>query len=225
MIPSNITCYALENVPPVARGVVRDLRVRWALEECGIAYQSRLVGTGPGTLTPAEYLKIQPFGQVPSFQDGELTLFESGAIVLHLAEEHEALMSTDRSARAHTKQWMFAALNTIEPQVQQLAEIDLFHPDAGWVKERRPGVLEAVQRRLKPLAAHLADRDYLLDRFTAADLLMSTVLRTLRHTAIVEEHPALHAYKQRCEARPAFERALAAQLADFVPWQPRDLKG
>ncbi len=219
MTPSDITCYAFENVPPFARGLVRDLRVRWALEECGIAYHTRLVGAGPAAVAPADYQKIQPFGQVPSFQDGELTLFESGAIVLHLAEQHEALMPADPVARAHTKQWMFAALNTIESQVQQLAEIDLFHPDANWAKERRPGVHAAVQKRLKPLAACLAGRDYLLDRFTAADLLMTTVLRTARHTTIVAEHPALHAYQQRCEARPAFERALAAQLADFVPWR------
>jgi len=218
MSAAKITCYTWESVPPFAQGLVRDLRVRWALEECGVAYQSRRVGDGPSAIARDEYLKLQPFGQVPTLQDGELTLFESGAIVLHLAEEHAALMPEDRVTRAHTKQWMFAALNTIEPPIQNLAEIDLFRAGEAWTKERRPTVVEAVQRRLKPLAAWLAERDHLVDGFTAADILMVTVLRILRHTEIVAQYPALHAYQQRCEARPAFARALAAHQADLMPW-------
>ena len=214
-----ITCYAFENVPPFARGLVRDLRVRWALEECGLDYSTRLIGGGQAAVARDEYTKLQPFGQVPTLQLGELTLFESGAIVLHLAEEHAELMPREPLARAHTKQWMFAALNTVEPQVQNLAEVDLFHADKSWAAERRPLVLEAVHKRLNPVAAHLADRPHLVDEFTAADLLMTSVLRTLRHTTIVEQYPALLAYQQRCEARPAFERALAAQMADFLPWE------
>lgn len=213
-----VTCYAFENVPPFARGLVRDLRVRWALEETGSEYETRLVGQGPQALAGAEYRHIQPFGQIPAIQDGELTLFESGAIVLHLAEDSEALMPRDPIARAHVKQWMFAALNTIEPSIQNLAEIDLFNADKAWARERRPAVLERIDGRLKVLAGQLGGRDYLVGRFSAADVLMSSVLRILRHTEILGDHPILAAYQQRCEARPAFERALAAHLSDFVPW-------
>jgi glutathione S-transferase len=219
MTTSSITCYAFQNVPPFARGLVRDFRVRWALEECGLPYQTRLIGEGPGTIARADYQKVQPFGQVPTIEEGELRMFESGAIVLHLAEQHAALMASEPIARAHTKQWMFSALNTIEPQLQNLAEIDLFHADKGWAKERRPGVLEMIHKRLAPLAAQLEGREYLVDRFSAADLLMVSVLRIVRHTDVVESYPALLTYRLRCEARPAFERALDAQLADFTPWQ------
>lgn len=219
MSEAPIICYAFENVPPFARGLVRDLRVRWALEERGEKYESRLIGAGAGAVSPEEYRRLQPFGQVPTLRDGELTLFESGAIVLHLAEGCPALMPGDALGRAHTVQWMFAALNTVEPHVQNLAGIDLFHHDKAWAKERRPGALELVESRLRSLAAALGEREYLVGRFTAADLLMSQVLRILRHTDILEKHPTLHAYRQRCEARPAFARALAAQMADFVPWE------
>jgi glutathione S-transferase len=219
MSAAPIICYAFEKVPPFAQGLVRDLRVRWALEERGTPYESRVIGAGASAVSRAEYQRLQPFGQVPTLQDGELTLFESGAIVLHLAEGRPELMPSDAIGRAHTVQWMFAALNTIEPHVQNLAGIDLFHADKAWAKERRPGAVELVESRLKQLAAALGEREYLVGRFTAADLLMSHVLRILRHTDMLEGHPTLHAYRQRCEARPAFARALAAQMADFVPWQ------
>lgn len=210
-------------VPPFAQGLVRDLRVRWALEEAGLTYEERLIG--PEEQTSANYRALQPFGQVPVYEEGEganrLTLFESGAIVLHVAEKSEALMPTDPAARARTVTWMFAALNSVEPHIQNLAFIDLFAADEDWAKQRRAGALEMVEKRLDDLAIWLGERDYLEEQFTAADLLMISVLRILRHTDLVERRPALHAYQQRCEARPPFEKALADQLAPFVANAPR----
>jgi glutathione S-transferase len=202
-------------VPPFARGLVRDLRVRWALEEAGLAYDERILG--PDDRAAAEYRRLQPFGQVPVYEEDGLVLFESGAIVLHVAERSEALLPRDPGDRARTITWMFAALNTIEPRVQALAEIDLFHSGETWAKERRPAAVEALQTRLAELARCLNDREHLVGRFTAADVLMTTVLRILRHTDLVAREPALAAYQRRCEARPAFEKALAAQMAAFTP--------
>jgi glutathione S-transferase len=211
-----ITCYAFAAVPPFAQGLVRDLRVRWALEEAGLPYRVKLVGGGEGTTSPDDYRKIQPFGQIPVLEDGDLRLFESGAIVLHVAARSEALLPRDGARRAHVQQWTFAALNTIEPAIQQLAEIDLFHPDERWAKERRPGAVDFVRRRLDSLAPCLASSDHLVGEFTAADVLMTTVLRILRHTDLLDEQPVLAAYKARCEARPAFQKALAGQMAAFA---------
>lgn len=210
-----ITCYAFAAVPPFAKGLVRDLRVRWALEEAGIPYRVTLVGECEGAMPHARYRKIQPFGQIPAIQDGDLTLFESGAIVLHVAERSEALMPKDPARRALVVQWSFTALNTIEATIQQLAAIDLFHTGATWAKERRPAVVEMVRGRLAVLASCLEGRDHLVGRFSAADVLMTSVLRILRHTDLVAEQPALAEYVRRCESRPAFARALAAQLAAF----------
>jgi glutathione S-transferase len=205
-------------VPPFAQGLVRDLRVRWALEEAGLAYEERLIG--PEDQTSESYRALQPFGQVPAYEENGLVLFESGAIVLHVAERSDALMPSDPSARARAKTWMFAALNTVEPHVQNLAEIDLFHAADEWAKVRRPAAVEAVKARLANLSASLDGKDYLVDRFTAADLLMTTVLRILRHTDLVAQVPALEAYRLRCEARPAFQRALADQMAPFAENAP-----
>jgi glutathione S-transferase len=210
-----INCYAFGSVPPFAKGLVRDLRVRWALEEAGLPYRVTLVGDDEGLMPRAGYRLVQPFGQIPAIEDNGLTLFESGAIVLYVAERSRALLPEDPSDRAQVVQWMFAALNTIEVPIQQLAGIDLFYPDERWAKERRPGAVQAVQQRLAELAARLDGRDYLVERFSAADILMTSVLRILRHTDLLEEQRVLLAYKQRCEARPAFVRALAAQMADF----------
>ena len=201
-------------VPPFAQGLVRDLRARWALEEAGLPYEVRL-------LTRADqksqnYRALQPFGQVPVLEDGDLKLFESGAIVMHIAERSDALLPSDADARARAKTWMFAALNSIEPHIQSLAEIDLFHADKEWTRERRPMVVEMVRKRLGELSAWLKGRDYLEDRFTAGDLLMTTVLRILRHTDLLAEQPMLVAYRARCEARPAFAKALAAQMEPFA---------
>lgn len=211
-----ITCYAFAAVPPFARGVVRDLRVRWALEEAGLPYRVALVGDAPGALSRDEYRAIQPFGQIPAIEDGSLRLFESGAIVLYVAERTDALLPHDPARRATVVQWMFAALNTIEPPLQQLAEVDFFHPDERWTQERRPGLVVAVRKRLAELAAALDGRTHLAGSFSAADVLMTSVLRMLRHTDLLDEQPALVAYKARCEARPAFAKALGDQLAAFA---------
>jgi len=201
-------------VPPFAQGLVREFRVRWALEEAGLAYEERLIG--PEDQTSESYRGLQPFGQVPAYEEDGLVLFESGAIVLHVAERSDALMPSDPSARARSKTWMFAALNTVEPHIQSLAEIDLFHAEEEWAKQRWPAAVEAVKARLADLSGWLDGRDYLEDRFTAADLLMTTVLHILRHTDLVAEIPVLEAYRLRCEARPAFRKAMADHMAPFA---------
>ena len=201
-------------VPPFAQGLVRDLRVRWALEEAGEAYTEHVIG--PEDQKSEAYRRLQPFGQVPAYEEGDLVLFESGAIVHHVAQRCAALMPADAASRARVTAWMFAAMNTIEPQIQNLAAIDLFYAQEAWARARRPGAVEAAQKRLQDLAAWLGKRDYLEGPFTAADLLMTTVLRILRHTSIVAQIPVLENYRLRCEARPAFQRALAAQMAVFA---------
>jgi glutathione S-transferase len=208
-----ITISAFKWVPPFAQGVVRDLRVRWALEEAGLPYRAKLIGFEDQA--SAEYRARQPFGQVPYFEEDGLVLFETGAIVLHVAARSEALLPKDHVGRARAVTWLFAALNSIEVVVQQLAEIDLFSADAQWAKLHRPDVEQKVQRRLAELAAALSDREYLEDRFTAGDLMMTTVLRILRQTKLMEAEPKLAAYQARCEARPAFQRALRAQMESF----------
>ena len=210
-----INCYAFAAVPPFAQGLVRDLRVRWALEEAGLPYQVTLVGARERAIGLDAYRAIQPFGQIPAIEDGDLTLFESGAIVLYVAQRSPTLLPDESRARAQVVQWMFSALNTIEVVVMRLAEIDLFYPDERWAKERRPAVVEAVRKRLGELAAALDGRDHLVGSFSAADVLMTTVLRILRHTDLLNEQPALVAYKERCEAKPAFAKALAGQMAAF----------
>lgn len=205
-------------VPPFAQGQVRDLRVRWALEEAGTPYEEDLVDQE--TKETEAYRKRQPFGQVPVLEEEGLVLFESGAIVLHVAAKSDVLMPREPAAAARMTSWMFAALNSIEPHVMQLALIDLFHADAPWAKARRSGAEEVVRRRLEQLSTWLGDRPYLEDRFTAGDLLMSSVLRILKYTDLLERTPNLAAYRARCEARPAFGRALEAQLAVFARNQP-----
>ena len=209
-----ITISAFRSVPPFAQGLVRDLRVRWALEEAGIPYKTRLLEQGEGDTR--EYRALQPFGQVPIFLEDDVALFESGAIVLHIGERSEVLLPKDAEARARAIQWLIAALNSIEPFVMNVATIDAFFADQEWAKLRRPGAEAFVRRRLGSLSASLADKRYLDgDRFTAGDLMMSTVLRILRHTDIVTSDQRLAAYMERCTARPAFRRALDAQLGDF----------
>lgn len=204
---------AFEWVPPFAQGVVRDFRVRWALEEAGIPYEVRLLRQGEHKSD--NYRGLQPFGQVPSFEDGKVKLFESGAIVLHIAETSDALLPRDEEGRTRARTWVFAALNTVEPPIMELAGIDFFWTGQHWTAERRPMVVEMIRERLKELSDALGDEDYLEDRFTAGDLMMSSVLRILRHTEMLNDFPALAAYRARCEARPAFRRAIDAQMADF----------
>jgi glutathione S-transferase len=210
-------------VPPFAQGLVRDLRVRWALEEAGLPYETRLIGFEDRD-TP-EHRARQPFGQVPAYeeQDGDgppSMLFESGAIVLHIAERSEALLPRDPAARTRAIQWMFAALNSIEPHVQTFALIAGFWKDEEWAKLRRPSAQEMAEKRLDELAARLGEREWLEGEFTAGDLLMVSVLRILRETGLVANRPALAAYQARGEARPAFQRALADQLAPFAQNAP-----
>ncbi len=213
-----ITVTAFRWVPPFAQGLVRDLRVRWALEEAGLRYEERLIG--PEDQVSEAYRRLQPFGQVPVYQEDGLTLFESGAIVLHIAEKSAVLMPSEPAARARAITWMFAALNSLEPHIQNLATIDLFQANEEWAKQRRPGALQMVEKKLDDLAAWLGGREWLEDRFTAGDLLMGSVIRILRHTDLVAARPALEAYRLRCEARPAFQKALADQLAPFVKNAP-----
>lgn len=216
---STIRVTAFDWVPPFAAGLVRDLRVRWALEEAGLKYEERLISQN-FKVTP-QYRQEQPFGQVPVYEEDGLTMFETGAIVLHIAVRSDALMPRDREGRALTQTWLFAALNSIEPHLQNLIVIDLFNAKETWAQQRRPGVVQFLETRLKDLAARLEGRDYLVaNRFTAADLMMVTVLRIVRHTDLVQRQPVLHAYQQRCEARPAFQKALADQIAPFAKNAP-----
>lgn len=213
-----ITVTAFRWVPPFAQGLVRDLRVRWALEEAGLPYDTRLIG--PEEQTSAAYLGQQPFGQVPVYQEDALTLFESGAIVMHIAARSEALLPADPAARARTLTWAFAALNSVEPAIGQLVDIDLFHAEEPWAPQARPTAVQAVQQRLGRLADWLTGREYLEDRFTAADLLMTTVLQILRETDLVSSVPVLRDYQSRCEDRPGYHKALADQLAPFREHAP-----
>ena len=217
-----ITISAFKWVPPFAQGLVRDHRVRWALEEAGLPYDTRLIDQQ--TQDAPDYRYRQPFGQVPYFEEGGLVMFESGAILLHIAERSEILLPKDADKRARAITWLLAALNSIEIHVQQLAQIDLFYAAEEWAKLRRPGVEKAARKRLTDLAAWLEDREYLEDRFTVGDLMMTTVLRNLRQTDILESFPTLHAYKTRCEARPAFQKALHDQMAVFEKHAPPEKK-
>jgi glutathione S-transferase len=210
-----ITISAFRSVPPFARGQVRDLRARWALEEAGLPYRTRLLEQGDQD--KPDYRKLQPFGQVPILEEDGVVLFETGAIVLRIGERCETLLPKDQAARARATQWLMAALNSIEPFVMNVAVIDLFYADQEWAKLRRPGAVQFLERRLAALSKALGDNPYLDgDRFTAGDLMMSTVLRILRHTDIVTSDRRLAAYIERCTARPAFQRALDSQLGDLL---------
>ena len=215
---THITVTTFKWVPPLAQGLVRDLRVRWALEEANLPYREKLLESGEQN-TPA-YRALQPFGQVPVFEQDGLVMFESGAILMHIAEQSQGLMPADLARRSRVRTWMFAALNSVEPHVQNLVSIDLFNANEDWAKARRPAAEKFALARLDGVAAALAGHDYLVDDFTIADLLMVTVLRFLRHTRIVTDHPVLGPYQARCEARPPFQRALDAQMANFVRYAP-----
>ncbi|HEY6514998.1 MAG TPA: glutathione S-transferase family protein [Steroidobacteraceae bacterium] len=209
-----ITISAFKWVPEFAKGQVRDLRARWALEEAGLPYKTRLLQQGDQD--KPEYRALQPFGQVPILEEDDLVLFESGAIVLHIGERSETLLPREAGARARAIQWLIAALNSVEPFVMNVALIDVFYANEQWAKLRRPGAVEFVQRRLAALCKSLGDKSFLDgEQFTAGDLVMSTVLRILENTDIVSRDARLAAYVERCTGRPAFKRALEAQLGDF----------
>ena len=205
-------------VPDFAAGLVRDLRIRWALEEIERPYRVRLLdATNP---RPAEYFLEQPFGQVPAYRDEQVQLFESGAILLHLAIEDEHLLPLDRNQRMRSVAWMIAALNSIEPIILQLLAIDIFNRGQEWTKERRPQVVEFLETRLGKLSEALGDKQWFEGRFSIGDMMVVAVLRQLRHTDIVAKFPNLAALVARAEARPAFQRALADQLAVFKQHEP-----
>jgi len=211
--------YAFKWVPPFAQGLVRDLRVRWALEEAGQPYEAVLIDHEEKN--GADYLALQPFGQVPAYEEDGIELFESGAIVLRIAARTEALMPHDGMARAKAVQWVFAALNSIEPHVQQLALILGFYKDEEWAKLRRPSARDMADRRLDQLAARLGDKPFLEEGgFTVGDLMMTSVLRIGNSCGLLEGRPALSAYVARCESRPAFQKALADQLRPFAENAP-----
>lgn len=206
---------AFKWVPDFAQGHVKDLRVRWALEEAGLPYEQVLID-GNDQSSDA-YRRWQPFGQVPAYRDNNVELFESGAIVLHIAETSETLAPRDAAGRARVAAWVIAALNSIEPHVHNVVTLDLFHAGESWVEGRRPSAMALLTKRLESLAVWLGDKDFLEDRFTAGDLVMTTVLRDLvdRDGGVLSSFPTLDAYRRRCEARPAFGRALEAQLQSF----------
>lgn len=201
-------------VPPFALGLARDLRVRWALVEADLPYEVELID--PATRKSDAFRRKQPFGMVPAFAVDDLQLFESGAIVQLVAEKSEVLMPSDAAERARTLVWMYAALNTVEQPIDELLRIDVQHGEENWAGLRRPAVVEAVNDRLAVLARRLDGRDFLVGRFTAADILMATVLRLIRHTDLVASDAVVAAYLARCEARPAFARALAEQLDEYA---------
>ncbi|RZL10586.1 MAG: glutathione S-transferase family protein [Rubrivivax sp.] len=206
-----ITLTAFERSPDGGRGLARDTRVRWALEEAGQAYEVRTVSFR--AMKEPSHLALHPFGQIPTYQEGELTLFESGAIVLHIAERHAGLLPTDPDARARAIAWLFAALNTIEPPILELQNAKLLEGDQPWHEERLPLVKDRIRNRLNQLAARLGDADWLEGSFSVGDLMMVSVLLRLRSSGLLDEYPALAAYVARGEARAAYQRAFAAQAA------------
>lgn len=212
------TVTAFSWVPAFAQGYVRDLRVRWACEEAGLSYEAELIG--PEVTTSAAYRRRQPFGQVPAYRDDNVEMFESGAIVLYLADKSEVLAPADARGRARVTSWIVAALNSVEPHVQNYVHLDTFHSGKSWVEARRPELLEMLEGRLTALAGWLADADYLEGRFTAADLILCTVLREAVDCGVLAKYPTLDAHRQRCEARPAFARAMADQLRPFSESAP-----
>jgi glutathione S-transferase len=213
-MPTKARITALRCAPVRFQGQVRDLAVRWVLEEAGIAYDVRLVG--PEEQNSPAYRALHPFGKVPAYEDGDVALFESGAIVMHIAEKTPPLLPEEPAARARAKAWVFAALNSVDPDIIALGDIDHFAADEAWAKQRRPALAAMVQARLDAVAAYLAGREYLVDRFGAADIMMIMVLTALRHTTMIADMPTLRAYRDRCEARPAFQRALKGQLDAFA---------
>lgn len=212
--PANPTITAFELSPDRGRGLARDMRVRWALEEVGQAYDVRLVSFGE--MKKSAHRALHPFGQIPTYEEGDLTLFESGAIVFHIAERHAGLLPDDANARARAIAWMFAALNTVEPPIVELAMAMILERDRTWYAERLPMLEDRVRVRLNELSRWLGDADWLDGAFSAADLLMVTVLRRLNTSGLLEKYPKLTAYIARGEARPAYKRAFADQLAVFT---------
>lgn len=210
-----ITITAFERSPDGGQGLARDTRVRWALEEVDRPYEVRLVSFK--AMKEPAHLALHPFGQIPTYQEGNLVIFETGAIVFHIAQRHAGLLPDDADARARAITWIFAALNTVEPPILELATARILESDKSWTNERLPLVKDRVRGRLKQLAARLGDADWLDGPFSAGDLMMVSVLLRLRASGLLGEYPNLAAYVARGEARPAYKRAFAAQLAINAP--------
>lgn len=210
-----ITITAFERSPDGGKGLARDTRLRWALEEVGVAYEVRLLSFA--AMKEPAHVALHPFGQIPTHEEGELALFETGAIVLHIAQRHAGLLPDDEFPRARAISWMFAALNTVEPPVVELSFARLFESDKPWYAARLPMLEERMRVRLAQLSARLGDAEWLEGAFSAGDLMMVSVLLRLRSSGLLDEFPNLAAYLARGEARPAYQRAFAAQLAVNAP--------
>ena len=206
-----VTITAFERSPDGGRGLARDTRVRWALEEVGQAYAVRLVSFA--AMKEAAHLALHPFGQIPTYEEGDLALFETGAIVLHIAERHAGLLPDDANARARAIMWVFAAVNTVEPPILDLTVAKIVEGDRPWSEARLPLVRARIRDRLGPLSGRLGAAEWLDGAFSAGDLMMVSVLLRLRMSGILDEYPNLAAYVARGEARPAYRRAFEAQLA------------
>ena len=206
-----ITITAFERSPDGGKGLARDTRIRWALEEVGQPYGVRLVSFK--AMKEAAHMAIHPFGQIPTYEEGDLALFETGSIVFHIGERHAGLLPDDANARARAVTWMFAALSTVEPPIHELTTAKILEGDKPWARERLPLVADRIRDRLKQLSARLGGADWLDGAFSAGDLMMVSVLLRARPSGILDEFPNLAAYVARGEARPAYKRAFAAQLA------------
>jgi len=214
-----VTITAFERSPDRGKGLARDMRVRWAFEEVGQPYVVRLVSFD--AMKEPAHRALHPFGQIPTYEEGDLVLFESGAIVFHIAERHAGLLPDDGSARARAIAWMFAALNTVEPPILDLQTTKILENDKSWYEQRLPLVQDRIRVRLSELSARLGDAEWLDGGFSAGDLMMVTVLLRLRASGMLEEYPRLAAYVARGEARPAYQRAFAAQWAVFQASHPQ----
>jgi glutathione S-transferase len=216
----NITITAFERSPDGGSGLARDTRVRWALEEVGQPYEVRLVSFR--AMKEPAHRALHPFAQIPTYEEGDLALFETGAIVLHIGERHAGLLPDDANARARAITWMFAALNTVEPPILERETARLLEGGKTWYQERLPLVEDRVRNRLDQLSGRLADAHWLDDAFSAGDLMMVSVLLRLKSSGILDEYPNLAAYVARGEARPAYKRAFDAQLAVYIGKPPAD---
>ena len=217
-LPMTPTITAFETSPDRGRGLARDTRVRWALEEVGQPYEVRLVSFG--AMKEPAHRALHPFGQIPTYEEGDLVLFESGAIVLHIAERHAGLLPGDANARARAITWMFAAINTVEPPILDLVTAKLVEGDKPWSEQRLPLVQDRIRVRLGELSGRLGDADWLDGAFSAGDLMMVAVLLRLKASGMLDEYRNLSAYVARGEARPAYKRAFDAQLAVFTGKPP-----
>jgi len=217
-LPMTPTITAFEWSPDGGKGLARDMRVRWALEEVGQPYEVRLVSFG--AMKEPAHRALHPFGQIPTYEEGDLALFESGAIVFHIAERHSGLLPDNANARARAITWIFAALNTVEPPILDRETTRLLEGDKTWYEQRLPVVEDRIRDRLGELSGRLGDADWLDGAFSAGDLMMVAVLLRLKGSGVLNEYPNLSAYVARGEARPAYKRAFDAQLRVFTGKPP-----